>query len=376
MPILTSRVQRYLIVPLMANILVALFLFVLLWMAPEAFFNTVQAVQAGTIPFKTGILLLAYQLPEVLMFALPMACLMGSVFLIRRLNQDGEWLAFLTLGVPRYQLYAPLFLIGLVAMCSMAVVQNLILPGASSRKTALELQYGLEELNPVSALVPLYFGTEQENHRPLGLLLLGAVSSRETARDVLMLRFQPDRKDDVLSEWVEADYLAFINNTPTLGNAFRLKLDATGDVVLKSEQTPMLEKPELEGVQRLLPILARNIEHAPLNWLIQVRPVLKHFGQWQLLGALDNNLWDRIITPLSLPLLILIGIPIALEGPRQQSTRPFTLAALVLFIYLVSRPMATQLASTGAVPGILAALIPFTLLLGLFIYFMRRTSMR
>lgn len=376
MPILASRVQRYLIAPLMANIAVALFLFVLLWMAPEAFFNTVQAVQSGTIPFKTGVLLLLYQLPEVLMFALPMACLMGSVFLVRRLNQDGEWLAFLTLGVPRHQLYAPLVLIGFVAMFAMAFVQNIVLPEASLQKTSLELQYGLEELNPVSALVPLYFGTEKANHRPLGLLLLGSVSSRETARDVLMLRFQPNRTDDVLSEWVEADYLAFVDNVPTLGNAFRLKLDATGDVVVKSEQTPMLLKPELDGVQKLLPILARNLEHAPLSWLMQVRPVLQHFGQWQLLGALDNNLWDRIITPLSLPLLILIGVPIALEGVRQQSSRPFTLAALVLFIYLVSRPMATQLASTGAVPGVVAALIPFTLLLILFIYFMRRTSMR
>jgi lipopolysaccharide export system permease protein len=376
MGMLTSRVQRYLIIPLLANIGVALFLFVLLWMAPEAFFNTVQAVQAGTIPFKTGLLLLAYQLPEVLMFALPMACLMGSVFLIRRLNQDGEWLAFLTLGVPRFQLYAPLLAIGLFAMGSMVVVQNIVLPEASSRKTALELAYGLEQLHPVSALVPLYFGTEQKDHRPLGLLLLGAVSSRETARDVLMLRFQPERTNDVLSEWVEADYLAFLDGIPTLGNAFQLTLDATGDVVLGSTQTAMLEKPELEGVQRLLPILARNVEQAPLDWLWRVRPVLKHFGQWQLLGALDNNLWDRIITPFSLPLLILMGVPIALEGPRQQSTRPFTLAALVLFFYLVARPMSTQLASTGAVPGVIAALIPFTLLLVLFIYFMRRTAMR
>jgi lipopolysaccharide export LptBFGC system permease protein LptF len=377
MALLSSRVQRYLLGPLLVNIGVALALFVLLWMAPEAFFNIVQAVQANIIPLKTGMLLLAYQIPEVLLFALPMACLMGSVFLIRRLNQDGEWLGFLTLGVPRHQLYMPLVMVGMGAMLAMAFIQNYVLPYAASHKLALEHQYELEELQPVSALVPLYFGSPPEGSQPRGLLLLGTVSSQQTARDVLMLRFQPGTKQaQSLAEWIEADYMGMVNHTPVLGNAFRLKLNETGTVVQNAVHIPLLEKPELEGIQRLLPVLAKDVEHASLSWLLKARPTLIQFGQWQLLGTLDNSIWDRLITPLCLPLLVLMGVPIALEGPRQQSTRPFTLAALVLFLYLVARPIASQLASTGAVPGSIAAFIPFLLLLMLWMFFNQRNAMR
>jgi lipopolysaccharide export LptBFGC system permease protein LptF len=105
--------------------------------------------------------------------------------------------------------------------------------------------------------------------------------------------------------------------------------------------------------------------------LLKSRAVLQRYRQWQMLGQVENTLWDRLTTPLAIPILVLLGIPIALEEPRKRSIKPLTLATLVLFVYLVAKPLATQIASTGMLHGSITALIPLALLGLLYLVILR-----
>ena len=51
---LVSKVEDYLIRPLLWNVCVAVLIFTLIWMAPEAFFKVVRAIQSGNLPFMKG----------------------------------------------------------------------------------------------------------------------------------------------------------------------------------------------------------------------------------------------------------------------------------------------------------------------------------
>jgi len=79
MILLISKVEGYLIRPLVLNVLLGVLIFTLIWMAPEEFFKVVQAIQNGDIPLKEGLTVLFLQVPDILIQALPMASLMASV---------------------------------------------------------------------------------------------------------------------------------------------------------------------------------------------------------------------------------------------------------------------------------------------------------
>lgn len=367
-----TRIERYIFVPLLMNVIVGLLLFTLLWMAPEAFFKIVQAVQSGTLPFSTGLYILLLQIPDILTQALPMATLMASVFWVRRLNQNLEWVAFSSLGIPWQRIQRPFVVLGLLLIFAMVWIQNGVMPQTFPTLKQLQYQYGLKNPKPVSALVSVpHVASTQAN-----LLLMGSVESKTQVSDLLWLEFCPNRGENrsTLCYWTKAPRLHFkAHQTPYLEEAFRVHIETTGQV-LKTQQIPRLDVSDFKTLPPLLNVLTQDPKGHRIQTLLNSISTLKQFKQFQLLGTVENTLWDRIATPLSLPLLMLLGIPIALEEPRKRSIRPLLKATLTLFLYLVSKPLALQIASTGSLSGAIAAFIPFTILLALYLFFSRQKN--
>jgi lipopolysaccharide export LptBFGC system permease protein LptF len=147
-------------------------------------------------------------------------------------------------------------------------------------------------------------------------------------------------------------------------------MDETGRVS-ERQRYPRYDLPPLPDFQRLLKIMTQDTKGHTVATLLKSRAVLQRYRQWQMLGQVENTLWDRLTTPLAIPILVLLGIPIALEEPRKRSIKPLTLATLVLFVYLVAKPLATQIASTGMLHGSITALIPLALLGLLYLVILR-----
>jgi lipopolysaccharide export system permease protein len=364
-----SRVERYLMGPLLLNIVLGLVLFTFVWMAPEAFLKVLQAIQAGSVPFSKGILILALQIPDIMVQALPMATLMGTVFFVRRLNQDLEWVSLLALGIPKPRIIRPFLSIGLACMGLMILIQNVLLPLTHQPLKQLQYRYKLKNKTPVSALVAL----ETKTAKTPPLLLIGDVVSDTKAKDLLWLEFCFQEKSSIsrLCRWSKADALIVTGQTQaTLINTLHLEMDETGRVS-ERQRYPRYDLPPLPDFQRLLKIMTQDTKGHTVATLLKSRAVLQRYRQWQMLGQVENTLWDRLTTPLTIPILVLLGIPIALEEPRKRSLKPLTLATLVLFVYLVAKPLATQIASTGMLHGSITALIPLALLGLLYLVILR-----
>jgi|GEM_PF-5211543 len=369
-----SHIERYIFGPLVWSVSVGLLVFILLWMAPEAFFKIVQAVQVGQVSLKTGLYMLVLQIPEIILYALPMAALMGSVFVVRRLNQDLEWVAFLSLGIPYSRIYRPFVVLGIGLLLMMIVIQNIFLPWAQPKLMHLQQAYGIKAKSPTSALlaIPPRLSNETE-----GLLLLGNVKTSTLAEDVVWLRFMKNPNPAMMpymSHWIKAERLRLIDSMTqesVFEDTMEIQLGPKGRIRQSGDTNQTLTH-TLINFEPLFSILEYPPEGQKLNKLFEAIPVLKHYKQLQTLGAVDNAIWDRVASPLAIPILLLMGIPMALEGPRKRTTQPFTLAALALFIYLVARPLASQLASTGMLSGSVAAFIPLVGLLTFYIVLLQR----
>jgi lipopolysaccharide export LptBFGC system permease protein LptF len=369
-----SQVERYIFWPLLWSVSVGLLVFILLWMAPEAFFKIVQAVQAGSISLKTGAYMLILQIPSIVIYALPMASLMGSVFVVRRLNQDLEWVAFLSLGIPYSRIYRPFLVLGAGLLLTMVAIQNVFLPWAQPKLMELQEVYDLKSKAPVSALLAT---PPQEADNTEGLLLLGNVKTDRLAEDVVWLRFTQNPNPALMpyiSHWTTAERLRLLDNASqeaVFEEAADIELGPEGRI-RQSDKSKQAMTHRLANFQPLFAILEHPPEGQHLRDLFKAIPVLRHYKQFQTLGGVDNAIWDRLTSPLAIPILLLMGIPMALEGPRKRTTQPFTLAALALFIYLVARPLASQLASTGMLAGSLAAFIPLVGLLMFYVFLLKR----
>ena len=374
MILLISKVEGYLIRPLVLNVLLGVLIFTLIWMAPEAFFKVVQAIQNGDIPLKEGLYVLFLQVPDIMIQALPMASLMSSVCLVRRLNQDLEWVSFFALGVPWNRVIRPFILIGLLLLGGMIFIQNVLMPLSFPALKKMQTQYHLKSKAPISALVSL--DANVQNTHP-NLLLIGDIKSNHQANDLLWLEFctQGEGSSSVkLCRWTKSEHLE-INplGTASLQNNRQVTIEAGGQVSNVNRHAS-LEANGFASLKPLLDVMSEEPKGQTVKVLLKARKVLSQYRQWQMLGTVDNHLWDRIATPLAVPLLMLLGIPIALEEPRKRSIQPLALATFSLFLYLVAKPLATQLASTGAIHGGIAAFFPIVLLLILYVVLRRIKS--
>ena len=203
--------------------------------------------------------------------------------------------------------------------------------------------------------------------------MIGDIRTAYQAKDLLWLEFcsQGPHNTMTLCQWTKAeDLLISPLQKAKLQKTVRVKIEAGGKVS-QLERPSSIETNAFSALKPLLEVMSQEAKGQGVQTLLNARTVLKAYRQWQTLGTIENNLWDRIATPLALPLLLFLGIPIALEEPRKRSIQPLTLATLALFLYLVSKPLALQLASVGVIHGGIAAFFPVLLLLILYLVLRR-----
>src|SRR5689334_12239165 len=94
-----TLLDRYLCTQLLGIVLFAILLFSIIWLAPETLFNLTHYVLNGDINIGQACVMLLYHLPEVLQQTIPVAVLLGSIFLFQRLSQSYELVAFLASGI-------------------------------------------------------------------------------------------------------------------------------------------------------------------------------------------------------------------------------------------------------------------------------------
>ena len=73
-----------------AATLVCIFLFVVIWIAPETLLKVIKRTLAGIYTPWVGIQLLIYEIPKIIGKALPVGLLLGTLFTFDKLTKDSE----------------------------------------------------------------------------------------------------------------------------------------------------------------------------------------------------------------------------------------------------------------------------------------------
>ena len=91
--------DKYIFTQVLVTTLVAILLFTIVWIAPEMLLSTIKKVLNHTYTVKTGILVLLYEIPQILGKAFPVGLLLGSLFTFDKLSKDSELTIFRAVGM-------------------------------------------------------------------------------------------------------------------------------------------------------------------------------------------------------------------------------------------------------------------------------------
>ena len=72
--------DRYIFTQVLITTFVAILLFTIVWIAPEMLLSSIKKILNGVYSVKTGMLVLLYEVPQILGKAFPVGLLLGSLF--------------------------------------------------------------------------------------------------------------------------------------------------------------------------------------------------------------------------------------------------------------------------------------------------------
>src|SRR5574344_3068005 len=100
--------------------------------------DTIRKVLEGGYTLKTGILVLVYELPNILGKGLPVGLLLGSLFTFDKLSKDSEVTIFRTAGLSFKRIIAPVVVLSSIITVLCFVTYDLLIPYYESKLVAIK----------------------------------------------------------------------------------------------------------------------------------------------------------------------------------------------------------------------------------------------
>ncbi|MDX2085926.1 MAG: LptF/LptG family permease [Candidatus Melainabacteria bacterium] len=366
-----TLLDRYLVGEMALGMLFGLLLFTVIWLAPETLFDLVQNVFFGKLTVSEGVQLLLYHIPAVLQQSMPMAALIASVFLFRRLSHTFESVALFAAGIGLLRLLVPVALVGLVFATAHALLQEGVSPVVGPRLERIQQVKGLKN-RPDSNFVFL----ERDSRQPSQLdkfFMIGTVDE-QTLSDFLILYYLPPPAR------TKASATAATLSTPASGQIHRILTARRGrwDAQHRAWRLENGYDYELdaEGVYRdVRPFKEQWVHTSPYPVsLLSFNRRNPKWLDWNALGEYINLLYatyqaqdaryyemrrlQKLAFPVATVVFAVLGALLGLEPPRARKLYGLTMAAVALFLYVVLTPFVTNLGSLGVLPAWLAAWLP------------------
>lgn len=358
---INSRIKlydHYVFEQVLMAALVAILLFTVIWIAPEMLLNTIRKVLEGGYTIKTAILVLFYELPNIIGKALPVGLLLGSLFTFDKLSKDFELTIFRVAGLSFWRILAPVLFLSVIVTAICFITYDKLIPFASNKLVNIKKEYNSSQ----------YIYTQKDAK---GQPTLGVVVSRfnqSNIGNVIVLDFSEQRYTDLhaLSHIFVAKHAEHYDNKWTLEDVIEYKISNEG--IFK-------EINNLKSIDILHGESAKNAYTLMINSLKRDREI-DNKDLWNYIKLLKqenleeeyrfmlNKYYQRFVNPLVCILLAILGCLLGFSKPREQRMIGFVIAIGCIFLYYITLPFFDLLAEKGVLPPLITATFPSLAFLG------------
>ncbi|HEX6971727.1 MAG TPA: LptF/LptG family permease [Limnochordia bacterium] len=357
--------DRYIALSMLGPLLFGLGAFTSLFLSGDLLNLARLAVELGA-PLGAVARVLLLRLPQILVWTLPMAVLLGTLLSLSRLSAASEIVAMRAAGVSFYRLSAPPLAIGALMSILSFTLNEAVVPQANfvaQRVMVEEIQGGQLPRVTRNVILRRYQGDILE-----WFLYAREFDGRsETMTDVTMVRLRSARP----IETTYAERVVWGGSTWYMENGVSFLHGSTDQTVVvrygeARQPVPIGQRPE-EIAQ-----IAKNPDQMTAGELRQHIAILA--AQGQDVSALAVQWHQKFALPLASFVFALIGAPLGIQPHRSASSIGFGLSIIVIFVYYVIMSLGTALGQGGYLPPVVAAWSQDVLLGGVGLFLIRRAA--
>jgi lipopolysaccharide export system permease protein len=291
-----------------------------------------------------------WDMPQFLLYVIPMAMLLGTLLAMQRLSGDSEIAAMKAGGISLARIMIPLATVGLIVSIASLLVQEILVPIANDRAAYIReavIKHLSLAAGTLTATTQLPGGGKQ-------VTVAGSLdAATEALLNVTVLRYDRDQR---LVEMIVSDRATFDKPTWTFENATTYQFaggDVTGTLVSPRLQVDIGESPNQVAKRTATITDPENLSRA------EIREALTGVGLSDLQRrSFTATYAAKLARPFAALVFVLIAVPLGLRRIRGGGTSAgFSLAVGIVFVYYV---IATMFLNVGAQAYWLAGIAAWT----------------
>lgn len=344
--------DRYIFEQVLMTTLGAILLFMVIWIAPEMLLNTIRKALEGAYSVKTAILVIFYELPNILGKALPVGLLLGSLFTFDKLSKDFELTIFRVAGLSFWRIFRPVFVLSLIITAFCFVTCDKLIPFSSEKLVDIKREYSPSQ----------YIYTQKDKN---GQPTLGVVISRfnySNVANVVVLDFSEQNYTDLhaLSHIFVAKHAQPFANKWVLEDVieYHISNDGIFKEINHMKSMDILQGESAQNAYKLMMYSLKRDREIDNKDLWSYIRLLKKEGLQEEERFMLNKYYQRFTQPVVCILLAVLGCLLGFSRPREQRLIGFTIAIGCIFLYYITLPFFDLLAEKGVLPPFITATFP------------------
>ena len=373
-----SLLDRWLYGELLGPLLFGVGIFSLLLVTGDTLFELVRRVVEDGLPLAPALQVLVLQLPGLMVYAFPMAMLLGTLLTYSKLSSGNELIALRSVGVPTKRYVLPAMVLGLFFSVASFMVNDLVVP-RSNHSSFVVLQTALGRSIPQSRGKHIIYPhhariakADGGSRRSLAQLFYAGEAVDGHMKDIIVL----DMSRPGTLQVVQAREAYFDQEQGSL-----LFLDGTTTSLAKdgSSQSQISFEEQFYPIGDT-PLRLAEIPTDPANMTVaQVRMsqnLLERTGNLQQARKLSVRLQEKFSVPFSCLVFALVGSSIGAQsvGNGRSRSKGFGISLVIIFGYYLLSFVFSSFGVQGIVSPYLSAWAPVAIGLTAGLVLLRRSS--
>lgn len=361
-----SIFDRYVFMSVCKAVFACIFLFMIVWIAPETLFNTIRQAMKGDITTITAIKILIFKTPEILGRALPVGLLLGSLFTFDKLSKDSELTIFRAIGLNFKRIVAAPVVLSLALTVLCFFVEGYFIPYSTSKLVEIK-----------DSVRDGYFvhNIKDENNDLKQVVIVSNFTTKNDINNVVVLDFYKNSNNanelSDLSRITISDYAVDDGKKWTLYGV--KQYDITSQGVYDKIDTPQTYQIYNEGnlatnVHKMMLYSIKKQKEISNNELKNYLKLLKQENFNDEYNYYLNKLIQRHSHAFMCFLFTILGCLLGFSKVREQRLIGFTAAIGVIFAYFITLPFFDMLAEKSIVnPWITSTIQPILVFVAILI---------
>lgn len=355
--------DRYITSQVIAATVVCIFLFVVIWIAPETLLKVIKRTLSGDYTPWVAVQLLVYEIPKIVGKALPVGLLLGTLFTFDKLSKDSELTVLRGIGLSFWRIVYPIAILSVFVSMLCFSLYNTLIPYSEKK---------INQLRHVSYETHFVF-TVKANNDQLENIIVVPLYHNDQISHPLVLNFNASQYTDtsVLSSIMQAEYAVYTKDKWTIHNVkeYKLAKDGVFNSIKNYKNTEILIGDKANVAYKLMSYSTKRDRELNNREITEYISMLHQEGLKDEYRSMLNKYLQRYFHSAICVLFAIMGCLLGFSKPREQKLVNFVVGIGIVFGYYITLPFFDMCAEKGILsPVITASIQPIIIFFAIFFF--------